>query len=453
MRKNSNFDLVNKEITMGKKDDRIEKKIGFNGILVMLALIVLYGLSCTAIKSWQIYLDDFMGIIETGLFSLIISAFWLAMYWFLDRLQHESIKMTFLAFILGAMSYLSFYGWTEWFVGSSISHIIFSVGLPVVSFFAVFVLVVMRFESFDELVDSFIYGGFVGTGIAFAVCMSSFVKYESLDGQFLIIELITKISVYAAICSLSGFVVHQTLLHHKTTLIIPVIVSLLFFALYNVIDAAMMRNVATAGIKFLPVLIAICFSAVLTSSVIILIRLTLMQEAKTDSAQTHIAISSVSLITICVLAGSLLIFALCLRYEACRTVTFSSADANVRFRLPVGFFEKQENSGNSIFTIGSMEERTVYKKDNIKIYISSSEQNAPKYSSPYQQYGWNISSKTSQFADKNASGVNMIVYQTSYCLNKGETNLVIDILTDTYIDSQTNRAFRILVKSLEVSHE
>ena len=245
--------LVNK---IEKSTNETEKRLGLNGIFVVVALLVLYGISCTVVKSWQIYTDEFFGVIELGIISLVISAIWLFMYWFLDRIQHESIKMTLLTFLLGAVAYLSSKGVLDWIIGKEISVFMENIGLPVFSFFIIFVFIVVKMQSFDELVDSFIYGGFLGTGIAFASCMTEFIHYGSLDGQFVIIELITRISVHAAICSLIGFLIHQSLLGKKVIRLVLsiVLMTLLFSADYDV-EQIFLKNVTFAEIKVLPVLV------------------------------------------------------------------------------------------------------------------------------------------------------------------------------------------------------
>ena len=249
---------------------KTEKRISLNGLFVIIALLALYGVSCTAIKSWQIYTDEFWGIIELGIFSTIISAIWIFMYWFLDRIKHESLKMTVLTFFLGEAAYLSGKGILNWIVGKESFALMENIGLPVFAFFLIFTFVVVKLSSFDELVDSFIYGGFLGTGIAFSACMTEFVNFKSLDGQFVIIELITRIPVYAAICSFSGFLIHQSLLRKRIVrLILAVLVMIMLFALNYGIEQFFLKDISFAGIKILPVLISIAFATVLVLAVVV----------------------------------------------------------------------------------------------------------------------------------------------------------------------------------------
>ena len=438
------------------KNKETGKRLGLNGLAVVAALLVLYGISCTVVKSWQIYTDEFSGTLELCGSSLLISAIWLALYWFLDRVQHESLKMTVLTFSLGSVAYISSKTVLDWFIGSNISVFMENIGLPVLSFFIVFVFFAIRFQSFDELVDSFIYGGFTGVGIAFAACMTEFLHYTSLDGQFVIISLITKIAVHAAICSLAGFMIHQALLKKKTVkIIISLIAMAVLFALDYIVEQIMMSDLSFAGIKILPVLIAAVFALVLLAVVVILVGVTLKKDLNGESSLELPASSAPAILT-CILAVLFVGFALCVRYNTYKTSEFVSSNQKWSFSLPQDWSEVQEKTNDSIFDFDIPTGNVFYKNEtgsiNLYLFYDSKEEleNPVPLSS---ENGWDISLQYNQFIARDSYSNPFIMYQTTYSIKKGDESVLIDVFSDTKRDSEAERAVRILIRTLEAKND
>jgi len=448
-----------------------EKKLGLNGLLVVVALMVLYALSCTVVKSWQIYTDEFTGVIHLCVSSLVISAIWLFMYWFLDRLQHESVKITLLSFLLGVLAYVSTKNIVCWFIADEAAAFFDNVAFPVFSFFVVFVFVVVRFSSFDELVDSFIYGGFVGTGIAFAACMSEFVKYESLDGQFLIIELITRLSVYAAICSLAGFLIHQSLLRKKTLkLILTVIAMIILFTMDYLVEQVLISNVAYANISILPVLISALFAIVLVCIVVFLVRRTLRKE-NIESLELSKMKSPFVILVIFILF--FLVFALSIRYDMYRTEKFNSADNKWSFELPKGFVSVEEKNSDSIFNFDVPTGKIFYKNatGSINLYVfydgdkaveeifSDVETAINNFAVQNPVNGWNVSVLHNQFVTQDSDSNDFILYQTTYSVfktdkdEKLENKILVDVFSDKKNDKEVEKTVRTLIRTLEAKND
>ena len=438
----------------------IEKKLGLNGLAVLAALMILYGISCTAVQSWQLYMDDFAGIIELLLLSLVISALWLGMYWYLDRVRRESIKMTLLSFLLGASAYITCRTGVGWIAGKGNFPLLENICIPVFSFFVIFVSIVLLFPSFDELVDSFIYGAFVGTGIAFAACMTAFTRYNSLDGQFVIIELITRISVYAAIGALTGFLLHQSLVKRKWVFVfvsLAVMAALLY--LDFIIENHFLGQVATAGFTLIPVLISAAFAVLLLAVVVVFIH-HILGRGEVDTDSLNLSRSRAIPLGTAVLAVLLAVFALGIRSRQCRTGKFVSADGNWTFRLPANFSATEETVQGSIFSFDASESRTFYTNDSasIKLYVFSDTE--PEFGNPSDirsAYGWQVSSQTVPFVSEDSYAQPCIMYQTSLYMQKegteDERTLLVDVFSSRKNDAELARTLRIFMKTLEARND
>lgn len=438
----------------------IEKKLGLNGLAVLAALMILYGISCTAVQSWQLYMDDFAGIIELLLLSLAISALWLGMYWYLDRVRRESIKMTLLSFLLGASAYITCRTGIGWIAGKGSFPLMENVCIPVFSFFVIFVSIVLRFPSFDELVDSFIYGAFVGTGIAFAACMTAFTRYASLDGQFVIIELITRISVYAAICALTGFLLHQSLIKRRGPGVAasPALMAVLLY-LDFIIENHFLGQVATAGFTLIPVLISAAFAVLLLAVVILLIH-RILGKGEADVASMTVPRSRAISLGIAVLSVLLAISALGIRVRQFQTRKFVSPDGNWTFRLPANFSATEETVQGSIFSFDASESRTFYTNDSasIKLYVFSDTE--PEFGNPSDirsAYGWQVSSQTVPFVSEDSYAQPCIMYQTSLYMQKEGTEdgrtLLVDVFSSRKNDAELARTLRVFMKTVEARND
>ncbi|MBQ9205937.1 MAG: hypothetical protein IJ158_04415 [Treponema sp.] len=440
-------------------NNETEKRLGLNGLFVVLTLLVLYGISCTAIKSWQIYTDEFFGVIELGLCSLVVSALWIFMYWFLDRIKHESLKMTVLTFFLGVVAYLSGKGVLEWIIGTEVSVLMENIWLPVVSFFLVFTFIVVKLRSFDELVDSFIYGGFLGTGIAFASCMTEFVHYTSLDGQFVIIELITRISVHAAVCSLAGFLIHQALLKKKILrLILSVVLMTLLFTIDYCVEQIFLKNIELVGITILPVLVSVVFAALLVAVVVLLIH-RILKRGELDAASLTLPSNRATAVIMVTMLVLFLGYAFSLRYSEFKTEKFVSSNGEWSFSLPKGFSCVEERSNTSSFNFDIPTGNVFYKNKNgsINLYLFyDADTDLVKIIDPLKlgsENGWDISVGFNSFVADDSYGNPFMLYQKTYKIKKGENELLIDVFSDQKEDEEANRAVRVLIRTLEAKND
>lgn len=237
----------------------LKSKIFLNGIAAVVALLVLYIVAILLPAGWYVYQSDFAGIIVTGLFALAISEIWLSLYWYMDRLQREPLQAILLTFFCSGAIYIAaimLYGWISGssalspysFLEEAVSDSI----LPVCVSYLIFVFYTVHLKNFDEMVDSFIYGACSGIGIACVRCMAEFVQYESVSVLFLILELITRISVYAATCSLFGWILHRTLLSHKNIFaLLGAVCIILFFRIESAIERALTAGINSSSVNCL----------------------------------------------------------------------------------------------------------------------------------------------------------------------------------------------------------
>jgi hypothetical protein len=440
---------------MGKSfHNETEKRLCLNGFFVVAALLALYGVSCLVAKSWQIHTDDFGGIIEIAVCSLAVSAIWLSLYWFLDRIKHESLRMTLDTFLLGIASYTAGRGMLFWFVGENIPAMIESVFLPGFSFFIVFMFVVVKFDSFDEFVDAFIYGGFLGTGIAFASCMSRFSHYRSFDGQFVILTLITNISVYAAICSLSGFLLHQSALRKKYfRFVLFVLAMFSLFALNQAVIQILIKDLSYADLKILPVLIAVAFAVVLVSVVVFLIHKVLSAEETGAIKFEAISVSSIPHFVAFCLSAFVLVCAFSARFGSLRTDSFVSPDEKWSFELPYGWRFVSDSSKTSIFEFSSSNEDSYYKNASgtVSMHVvfdSEKSVGADDSSACETEYGWRMAVCTNSFLSEDSLNNPVVVHQKTYRLGRGGCRILVDTYSNSEADREEERAVRIFMKTL-----
>lgn len=437
----------------------LKSKIFLNGIAAVVALLVLYTVAILLPAGWYVYQSDFAGIIVTGLLALVISTIWLSLYWYMDRLQREPLQAILLAFFCSGAIYaaaIMLYGWVSGssalspssFLEEAISDSI----LPSCVFYLIFVFYTVHLKNFDEMVDSFIYGACSGIGIACARCMAEFVQYESVSVLFLIIELITRISVYAAICSLFGWILHRTLLSHKNILaLIGAVCIILLFGIESAIERALTAGINSSSVKIFPVLVSLGFVALIVGIVAILIHKTISKEAESIENQTTTTIFSVqspfwlTAVIVCIL----ILPAFIVRYENLKTNSFSYNGWS--FSLPVDFVETKDESFDDIFNEPNQNINTFYESKNgdrqIRIFVSgfssalSSFKNTTAFS---PQNGWTITEERNQ----HTSGARA-EYQYMYVLEKGEQTVFLDVFTDSKADECVSRAVRIFAKTLK----
>lgn len=438
-------------------DKNLEKKVSVSGIVAIIVLFALYAVSCFVDTSWQIHTDDFWGPAELILVSFAVSVIWLALYWFLDRIKHESVTATFTTFFLGVAAYILGKVISNWLLGDEAPPFIDNMVLPLFSFYFVFVFFVTKSESFDELVDSFIYGGFTGTGIAFSSCIMGFMTWHTFDGQFVIVSLITRISVYAAICSLSGFMVHQALLKKKTLrLVLSLVIAALLFVLNSIAEQVLEGSLRFSSSEFIQVLIAAAFALALVSVVVIRIHLIL----KKDSEDSDFRIAE-PLKSVFVIAAVFVVFffgiELFLRHQLFRTEKFVSPDGKWTYSLPSEYYEEYAETEGSVFNLSASESTgpvfymTQSGPINLYFYFDAEiDENQLLYMQDVE-YGWQQSSVVNQFVENDRFGNPYIVYQQTFFLKKGETTVLADTYSDKKFDVEVERALRLFMKTLEAN--
>ena len=324
--------------------------------------------------------------------------------------------------------------------------------LPSCVFYLIFVFYTVHLKNFDEMVDSFIYGACSGIGIACARCMAEFVQYESVSVLFLIIELITRISVYAAICSLFGWILHRTLLSHKGIFaLLGAVGIILLFGIESAIERALTAGINSSSVRIFPVLVSLGFVALIVGIVALLIHKTIAKEEKSSENQaitTNFSVTSPLWLT-AVIVCALLLPAFVVRYENLKTNSFSYNGWS--FSLPTDFVETKDESFDDIFNEPNQNINTFYESKNgdrqIRIFVSSfsSALSSFKNTSAFSpQNGWTITEEKSQHTSTTGAE-----YQYMYVLEKGEQTVFLDVFADSKADERVSRAVRIFAKTLK----
>ena len=435
----------------------VEIKISLNGLITIAVLFAFYFLSYLIPADAQLYKADFSSIIVILIFSLCISAVWLFLYWFLDRLQHEPIKKSLITFCAAAFAQIAFYSLFKCIAWKTDYILLQYILVPLLSFLSVFSLYVIKQDSFDEIVDPFIYGAFEGIGIAFASCLIEFASYEDISIKFIILELITRISVHAAIFSLSCFVLNQALLKKKKLFaVLALILPLVLLLIENLVEIAIGKNIKIANINIIQVVLSFAFILVLVSVTVALIHTILKKteaaEEKGVKFEDNPFLAKITL----VLFAIILISAFCYRKAEAKTVSFVSQDNQWEFKLPVGFTEKEEKTTDSIFNIEVATGNTFYKKGTTDIYIDFNVEleSYSDFEKPsYKMYGWSVRDLKNQYVANSGNSNAYILSQYVYVLNKYGKNIYIDVYTEELEESDVKNAIRLLIKTLEAKNE
>lgn len=432
-----------------------EIRISVNGLISVAALFALYGISCLVPGSAQIYNSDFFGIVTLLMCALAISAAWVAIYWFLDRLQREPVKAVLLIFFGSVCFYIVCQTLFAWIAGTNSIGPIQNVVIPLVSFYAVFSFYTVRLKSFDELVDSFIYGAFSGVGIGFASCMMEFLTYDSMSFKFVMLELVTRISVYAAIFALAGFLLHQALLRHSGRRRLIAIAAMFVLLVLDVfVERAFSKNLVYANARIIPVLISFCFVCAQALVVGTLIHRMIKKEESGQAVLvgTPDAAPKKSVAALAVLA---VLCAFCVRAALFETTKFSADDDKYNFRLPVDYERRVEATGNSIFDIGGSEGTEYFSNgtENIYLYFDIDKTKLQSLGNPsYYLYKWGVIEEKHIYTSQD-DGETKVVFQTAFLLKKGKRCFVIDVYSSVQDDSAARNAVRMIAKTLEANND
>ncbi|MBQ9538845.1 MAG: hypothetical protein IJU95_06210 [Treponema sp.] len=425
----------------------VEKRVGLNGFSAIAILAALYGLSRLFPSAWQIYSSDFSGIIVLLLVALAVSALWLTLYWLLDRLQHEHWTDVVSSFLYSAAAYIALSVAATWVTGSGQPTLLSGVIIPTFTFYMVFSTYIIRKDAFDEIVDSLIYGGFSGTGIAFAICMIDFCGYETTSVRFMLAELITKSSVYAAACSLSGFLLHQLLLRRSRLLeSVPVVLLAVLLAIETWAERQLDRNLSWSSLDVMPLAVSFVFVLLVVSLAVFLIHKVLNHEEKKTGGKAMEAVrASKSLMFVC--AAIVMLSAFFVRWQGNKTVSFE--DGGYRFALPDGFERRVETSGNSLFAFAGQKEDVFYAKSPLKLYLSFGEYELEDISGELSfspVHGWKIFEQQNQYIDADSRSVR---FQYSYKLEKNGKKITVDIYSPLQDVSAARNTVRSFARSLE----
>ena len=442
---------------MENSNKNAELKISVNCLISVAALFALYGIASRLIPDGaQIYNSDFWGIVTLLVWALAISAGWIAIYWFLDRLQREPVKAVAITFVGSICFYIVCQTLFAWITGTNSIAPIQNVVIPLVSFYCVFSFYTVRLKSFDELVDSFIYGAFAGVGIGFASCMMEFVAYDSMSLKFVILTLVTRISVYAAIFALAGFLLHQSLLRHsglRRFVAIAVMFGLLVLDVF--VEDVFSKNIHYANVQLIPVFISFCFVCLQALAVGILIYRTIKKEENSTLGVLVGTPYDAPKKSVAALAALAVLCALFVRGALFATTKFSADDDKYNFRLPVDYERRVEASEGSIFDLGEAAGNEYFSNgtENVYLYFDIDRAKIQSLGDPaYYLYNWGVLEEKHAYASQE-NGETNVVFQTAFLLRKGKRCFIVDVYSSVQDDSAARNAVRMIAKTLEVNND
>ena len=188
-----------------------------SGMVNILALCVLYVISQFFFTNIRLFLVELPGVMAVLIIAAIIGLVWVVAYWLIDREQGEPIYMVLSTVILGILAYLVAIPFLGGILGGifdwscdnpflqNLTWLLLTVILPSGSIFLTLRMVIMVSRHFNEAVDGMIYGGILGTGFALASSLDIVLSLQSVNLHFLVLTLITRVSMYAALAALGGY--------------------------------------------------------------------------------------------------------------------------------------------------------------------------------------------------------------------------------------------------------
>ena len=446
-------------------------KVALTGLISILALVVLYCVSLLVPSTLKWYTGEFGGFMSVLLISFVISVVWLAAYWLMDRLKPEPLSMVVYSFVsavvvyvgfaviiaalLGKSSVYGFHGFTDR-LPEFFQHTV----VPSFSLYTVFCLYIVRLDTVDEPVDGLIYGGFVGTGIAFSSGLMDFLGRDSVSLQYLILTVVSKSTIYTAIGALTGFLLNCAVLSGKKKYhAYAVAFSVAFFGVELLMEKMLDRNLLFATMDILRVAIAVGIAVCIFAATIVLVIRTLRksQPPETVSARSQTNASRVGIKAVVVFFLFAFLCSAILRWKADETREFTAENGAWSFCLPAGFkAQKQLAASDVLSNITDKEQPAKYIGSpgsifsGMEIYVDFRADYRGDYPAAdfSPQGSWTIGEKKTLNVKKTESGDKYAQYQYMYSLDNDKDKIFIDVFSPDNNANVVHSVIRVITKTI-----
>ncbi|MCR5400945.1 MAG: hypothetical protein K6E78_05045 [Treponema sp.] len=348
-------------------ENKLLKNILRTGIVSACLCLVLF--LCAYIFLGKIQLNSFSlaGSLVTLLTTLVISFLWLVCYWLLDSIKHEPLSNVASAFLAGFFVQFALQTVFNRFLISSMFasgnfRALFFVKdafIAALSFYTAFWLYVGRLREFDEEVDNLIYGGFTGIGIAAAICLNQFYNIPSLNMQFVVVILLTRIALCSSLCALAGILSTKAKKNWQlalSALVIPAI-----YYLESLIHLLLRKNLSVSQHKIQELLIPLIFVLVLFALIVFIILRTAAKN-KENEENYKFPVKKMGLVSAVLLVISICLVCL-IQLDSNRGIKITSENAKISLKIPASFEKnKQTLSIESLFENSEASKQSFTKK-------------------------------------------------------------------------------------------
>ena len=336
---------------MDVTENKLLTNILRTGIISVVSCFVLF--FCSYLFLGKIQLDAFSlsGTLITILVTFLICALCLWSYRMMDVLKPEPWINVISAFFAGLLIQFAlgklFNRLLLDSVFSSASfrwlRIVKDSFVAGVSFYGAFCLFVGRFQEFDEETDTLIYGGIAGTGVAAAICLVNFFSIGSLNLQFVVVSLVTKIAMCAAAGALSAFLTAKSNKHWQIALSSLCISA--FYSAETFIHILLRKSLAVSQHIIQEILVPIAFVMITFSFIVYMIfKMVRSEKDQVISGTTAYILPLKKFVLPFVI---LLVLSFCstvlIQVDSGRSVAITSADSKISLKIPAVFEKSKKN--------------------------------------------------------------------------------------------------------------
>ena len=381
---------------MSNSDNKVFNKVLKSALWSLAFASVFYVLSFTKVCSFELETISFSGIFLIFVVMLFLASFWIFTYWNMDKIKKEPCKSILHTFCSALFIHFFMLSIFDRIFASAVQPelphfwLLKFVLLPILSIYIVFDLYVFRLASFDEFIDSMIYGGFTGIGIGCAIFLNEVLAFESLNVRYLIQILIVRLLICSSVCALSGFLVYKLRNVKKLFyMIVSIVVMLVIFLLDFFLDSVIDKNIRLAQFDILR------FAVPFVLTIIVYI-ITAVFIAKNISKEHELAQKNPVFYKIygIVLIAAIITYCFVFQCQLNKTVRFFSNDGCWSFELPADFSEIKNK--HSIVSLFEKADESLYQEFSDKemcVYITFADSQKlllPTGGNTYNLRGWEV---------------------------------------------------------------
>ena len=388
------FDLSEK--VLEDSVDNVSKKVIKAAVASLVLAIIFYVLSFTKICTIELEISNFSSCFILFMIMIFMASFWIFTYWNMDKIKKEPCKSILHTFCSALFIHFFMLSIFDRIFASAVQPelphfwLLKFVLLPILSIYIVFDLYVFRLASFDEFIDSMIYGGFTGIGIGCAIFLNEVLAFESLNVRYLIQILIVRLLICSSVCALSGFLVYKLRNVKKLFyMIVSIVVMLVIFLLDFFLDSVIDKNIRLAQFDILR------FAVPFVLTIIVYI-ITAVFIAKNISKEHELAQKNPVFYKIygIVLIAAIITYCFVFQCQLNKTVRFFSNDGCWSFELPADFSEIKNK--HSIVSLFEKADESLYQEFSDKemcVYITFADSQKlllPTGGNTYNLRGWEV---------------------------------------------------------------